>query len=147
MHCPSARCVCSDNPAASGRSRPISRLSSYAKSSRADPPRPWLFAERLEIAGERVARGLERAVHVRFGLPPELPVTIEQTIKRADRTCAFFEACQIAGFDDTEARRIFSAPRGIAPFRIRALDTEQSQARYLDRFEALFREHEKALAR
>ena len=41
---------------------------------------------------------LERAVHIRFGLPPKTPATLKKLIKRADLACAFFEATQFAGF-------------------------------------------------
>ncbi|MCI5047584.1 MAG: HD family hydrolase [Aquisalinus sp.] len=104
------------------------------------------FKAALGAKYKQVERGLERAVHVRFGLPADLPEAIEKNIKRADRACAFFEACQIAGFEDAEARRIFSAPRGISPVRIEALDAEASQALYLERFEKLYREHAKTLS-
>ena len=90
---------------------------------------------------KRVERGLEQAIHLRFALPPVLPATIEQTIKRADRICAYHEAIQIAGFTEEEARKIFGAPRGIAPLVIDPLDAEASQALYLDRFATIFRDH------
>ena len=86
---------------------------------------------------KRVEHGLEEAVHRRFGLPAKLPETIEKTIKRADRACAFFEACQIAGFEDAEARKIFTPPRGIEPVEINALDTTASQELYLKRFQEI----------
>lgn len=104
------------------------------------------FKAALGTGYNRVETGLERAVHLRFGLPARLPETIEKTIKRADRACAFFEACQIAGFDDAEARKIFAAPRGIAPITIKALDTEASQQLYLKRFHDLYRQYAAALS-
>src|SRR4051812_9688951 len=53
---------------------------------------------------------LENAIHIRFQLPPKLPVAIKKLIKRADRACAYFEATQLAGFGIEEAVRIFDAP-------------------------------------
>jgi len=47
------------------------------------------------------------AVHLRFGLPAQLPVKIKQQIKRADRASAWIEATQIAGFGNAEADRLF----------------------------------------
>ncbi len=47
------------------------------------------------------------AVHLRFGLPAQLPVKIKQQIKRADRASAWIEATQIAGFGRAEANRLF----------------------------------------
>ena len=93
-----------------------------------------------------VEHGLERAVHLRFGLPAALPEAIEKTIKRADRACAFYEAKQIAGFTDEEARKIFTAPRNIAPFDITALSTEASQRLFLNRFHEIFKAHSEAIS-
>ncbi len=98
------------------------------------------FKAALGAQYKKVEHGLEEAIHIRFGLPAKLPATIEKTIKRADRACAFFEACQIAGFDDAEARKIFTPPRGIAPITIEALNTHDSQDLYLKRFHLLMAE-------
>ncbi len=53
---------------------------------------------------------LATAVHLRFGLPSEIPKTIKRKIKQADRVSAWLEATQIAGFDDAEANRFFGRP-------------------------------------
>ena len=53
---------------------------------------------------------LSAAVHLRFGLPAILPMAVKQAIKRADRTSAWLEAIQIAGFSETEANRFFGRP-------------------------------------
>ncbi len=84
-----------------------------------------------------VEEGLERAIHLRFGLPAQLPATIHNTIKRADRICAFYEAVQLAGFDATEARKIFGPPRLTQTVEIKILSSKQAQSRYLERFDAL----------
>lgn len=57
---------------------------------------------------------LEAAIHIRFGLPPTTPKTIKTLIKRADQIAAYFEATELAGFDDKEARAFFGPPRGIS---------------------------------
>ncbi|MFV0360017.1 HD domain-containing protein [Tropicimonas sp.] len=54
---------------------------------------------------------LTAAVHLRFGLPAELPKTVKQQIKRADRISAWLEATQIAGFTETESDRFFGKPK------------------------------------
>ena len=59
--------------------------------------------------GELDAR-LSVAVHLRFGLPAELPARIKALIKRADRISAWLEAVQIAGFTTAEADRFFGKP-------------------------------------
>lgn len=81
-----------------------------------------------------IERRLMRAVHLRFGLPADLPEPVERLIKRADRASAFFEATQLAGFTADEARRFFGEPAGVAPVRIVALASEAAQEAYLQRF-------------
>ena len=53
---------------------------------------------------------LTAAIHLRFGLPATLPVTIKKQIKRADRMSAWMEAVSIAGFTRAEADRLFTKP-------------------------------------
>jgi 5'-deoxynucleotidase YfbR-like HD superfamily hydrolase len=53
------------------------------------------------------------AIHLRFGLPPKLPVELGKRIKGADRMAAYLEATQLAGFSIAEARKFFGAPRGL----------------------------------
>lgn len=50
------------------------------------------------------------AIHRRFGLPTEIPVSIKKRIKSADRVSARLEAIQIAGFAPEEAKRLFPIP-------------------------------------
>ena len=59
--------------------------------------------------GELDAR-LTAAVHLRFGLPSQLPVAIKMAIKSADKISAWAEAVQIAGFSETEADKLFGRP-------------------------------------
>ena len=89
-----------------------------------------------------IEHGLQRAVHLRFGLPADLPKIVEKAIKRADRASAFFEATQIAGFDEAEARALFGAPRGLAPVVLDVEPTETAEARYLARFSEIFAQME-----
>lgn len=82
---------------------------------------------------------LTAAVHLRFGLPAEIPVTVKQQIKRADKLSAWLEAMQIAGFSEAEADRYFSRPR-LAAQRDLVLDLRAPmavKADYLARFAAL----------
>jgi len=50
---------------------------------------------------------LTAAIHSRFGLPAQIPVTIKKQIKAADKISAWLEAVQIAGFTAAEADRFF----------------------------------------
>ncbi|WP_256619172.1 HD family hydrolase [Parvularcula maris] len=95
------------------------------------------FKRALGATYRQVEAGLQRAIHLRFGLPAELPEHVEKLIKKADRACAYFEATQIAGFGKTEAKKLFPVPRSVEPLEIDILSTEESQALYLARFEEL----------
>jgi 5'-deoxynucleotidase YfbR-like HD superfamily hydrolase len=83
---------------------------------------------------------LERAVHIRFGLPAITPARVKKRIKEADLVCAFFEATQIAGFDVVEAETFFGAPPAGIEIAIEPEAPREAQARFLTRFETLFRQ-------
>ncbi len=53
---------------------------------------------------------LQAAIHIRFGLPAQVPANVKKAIKRADRISAWLEATQIAGFGMDEANRFFGKP-------------------------------------
>lgn len=50
---------------------------------------------------------LTAAIHLRFGLPAQLPAAVKRQIKRADKASAWMEAVQIAGFTEAEAAKFF----------------------------------------
>ena len=87
-----------------------------------------------------------RAIHIRFGLPPALPPSVTQLIKKADKMSAYFEATQLAGFSVADAKQYFGDPASLdvklpaGLRRILPLGTAAAQAAYLERFEALERE-------
>ena len=83
---------------------------------------------------------LERAVHMRFAIPVEVPEKIEKLIKRADKASAFFEATQLAGFDHDEAARIFGRPRGLGKagfVDLQPLAPDDAYKLFMKRFEVL----------
>jgi len=92
-------------------------------------------------------RGFEQrlaaAIHLRFGLPADLPRELQRAIKRADRVSAYLEAIELAGFAPVEAARLFGRPRLSAAQMRRArrwiapLPASQAQAAYLRRFATL----------
>ncbi len=53
---------------------------------------------------------LAAAIHIRFGLPAEVPKTVKRQIKKADKISAWMEATQIAGFSEGEATKFFGRP-------------------------------------
>jgi 5'-deoxynucleotidase YfbR-like HD superfamily hydrolase len=131
-------------------------VSDICKLIRPGWPAKWLLAALLHDAPEYVigdmispfktALGfdyksfehrLEVAIHLRFGLPADLPATVEEIIKRADKASAFFEATQIAGFSDAEGAEIFGRPRGLSPVKLKPLPTKEAQAKFIKRFNEL----------
>ena len=86
---------------------------------------------------------LLEAIHVRFGLPRQLPETISAEIKTADRIAAYFEATVLAGFCAEEAERFFDQPQGLSPVltgRLTALSgtpAAHAQEEFLKRFAKL----------
>ena len=85
------------------------------------------------------------AIHVRFGLPAELPDTLAKLIKRADKIAAYYEATGLAGFSLEEARRFFGQPRGLGPelvtrlTQLSPLPAAEGQTRFLKRYHELAR--------
>ncbi len=85
------------------------------------------------------------AIHLRFGLSPELPEAVTKLIKRADQIAAYYEAVGLAGFSRAEARQFFGQPRGLSPSlvaqlsKLNPLPAEQGEASFLKRFNKLAR--------
>jgi uncharacterized protein len=85
-----------------------------------------------------VERRLLTAIHLRFGLAPELPGEILAIIKAADRGAAFLEATALAGFAVAEARRLFGArpalPAAAERDYLTPWPAETAKRRFLERF-------------
>ncbi|MEP2979523.1 MAG: HD family hydrolase [Lentilitoribacter sp.] len=79
---------------------------------------------------------LEAAIHLRYGLPPHASQSLKKRIKRADQVSAYFEATELAGFSDKEARSFFGQPRGITKeqLAIEPQETVEVEALFLHRF-------------
>jgi len=80
---------------------------------------------------------LERAIHVRFGIPARIPSRIKALIKLADRACAFFEATQIAGFGHEESLELFGRPPPGYSLIVEPMSAAAAQVRYLERYHLL----------
>jgi 5'-deoxynucleotidase YfbR-like HD superfamily hydrolase len=80
---------------------------------------------------------LETAIHLRFGLPPKVPAPIKVLLKQADRTSAYYEAVQLAGFAADESERLFGAPPAGYGLVIEPQSPAVAQAHYLERFRTL----------
>jgi 5'-deoxynucleotidase YfbR-like HD superfamily hydrolase len=85
------------------------------------------------------------AIHVRFGLAPELSARVTKLIKRADKIAAYYEATGLAGFSRPEARRFFGQPRGLSSAlvshlsQLNPLPASRVEAVFLKRFNELHR--------
>ncbi|MGB6397465.1 MAG: HD family hydrolase [Bradyrhizobium sp.] len=79
------------------------------------------------------------AIHIRFGLTPVLADQITRQIKQADRGAAYLEATQLAGFAESEARRLFGRDPGLPEATARDYLMPWTAARAEKRFLARFR--------
>jgi 5'-deoxynucleotidase YfbR-like HD superfamily hydrolase len=96
------------------------------------------FKSNLGKSYKEIEASLMEAVHLRFGLPARLPDAITKSIKRADRMAAYLEATQLAGFEEAEAMRLFSRPRGTpADLSLTGLPPLKAARLFLHRFELL----------
>jgi 5'-deoxynucleotidase YfbR-like HD superfamily hydrolase len=88
-----------------------------------------------------VEERLQRAVHLRFSLPPMLDERTRKAIKRADQVAAYFEATVLAGFATAEAIRYFGRPNGIGPDQLdlTSRPVKSVQTAFLRRFAAIER--------
>ena len=126
-------------PAAGDRDRLAALLHDAAEYVIGDMISP--FKAVVGGAYRAVEERLAAAINLSFGLPPVLPKTLEAKVKRADRTAAYFESVELAGFSDREARRYFGAPAGfeaaaLAPW-LTPLPTPAVEAAFLQRFAVL----------
>ena len=103
------------------------------------------FKAALSIDYRAFEAKLLAAIHLRFGLPADLPEAVNRLIKRADKIAAYYEAIGLAGFSRDEARRFFGQPRGLSPSLVQALTqlsplpAAEGEARFLKRFHELAR--------
>ena len=96
------------------------------------------FKAAIGVDYKALEHKLQAAIHLRFGLPALVPVTLATLFKKADRLSAFHEATQLAGFEEDEARRLFSPPpKGLKTPRLVPLATADAQALFLERFHRL----------
>ena len=101
------------------------------------------FKAALSLDYKAFEERLLAAIHIRFGLPAELPLEVMKLIKRADRIAAYYEATALAGFTQEEARRFFGQPRGLKPALVAKLTrlvpspAAAGEAKFLKRFHEL----------
>src|ERR1700759_47045 len=88
-----------------------------------------------------VEKRLLSAIHIRFGLPAMLADDITQQIKNADRGAAYLEATMLAGFAETEAKRLFGRDPGLSASArddyLTPWSAAKAEKRFLTRFKTL----------
>ncbi|MBR1120311.1 HD family hydrolase [Bradyrhizobium lablabi] len=88
-----------------------------------------------------VEKRLLSAIHIRFGLPAVLADTITKAIKAADKGAAFLEATRLAGFSESEAKRLFGGDPGLSAAMeqdyLTPWTAARAEKRFLERFKAL----------
>src|ERR1700709_2276390 len=96
------------------------------------------FKAAVGISYKALEERLQVAIHLRFGLPAQLPSTLKTLFKRADHLSAFYEATQLAGFEEPVAKRLFGAPPKALPTpRLTPPPTAEAQGQFLARFHKL----------
>ncbi|MGB7121846.1 MAG: HD family hydrolase [Bradyrhizobium sp.] len=88
-----------------------------------------------------VEKRLLSAIHIRFGLPSVLADNITQAIKAADKGAAYLEATELAGFAQSEAKRLFGRDPGLSTATredyLTPWSAAKAEKRFLARFKAL----------
>ena len=68
-----------------------------------------------------------------------MPPALKILFKKADHISAYYEATQLAGFDEKEAKRLFGAPpAALKTPRLTPASTADAQAQFLARFQRLY---------
>ena len=85
-----------------------------------------------------VEDNLMKAIYLRFGLPALLPRHIESKIKKIDKSLAWFEAVDLAGYKEKEASKIIKKPNLNSKRQIIvALSANDVQKKFLKRFQEI----------
>ena len=97
---------------------------------------PFKYA--LNNSYRYVEDNLMKAIYLRFGLPALLPRHIESKIKKIDKTLAWFEAVDLAGYKEKEASQIIKRPNLNSKHQhIVALSANDVEKRFLKRFQEI----------
>ena len=97
------------------------------------------FKAAVGINYKALEERLQAAIHLRFGLSAQVPATLKTLFKRADHLSAYYEATQLAGFAEPEARKLFGAPpKALKTPRLAPVSTADAQAQFLARFARLY---------
>ncbi len=93
-------------------------------------------------AYKEVEARLEAAIHLHAGLAAHPASSIKSAIKKADRTAAYFEATELAGFEHEEARRLFGGAGAISidQLDLTPLPATLAHSSYLQRLQSVMKQ-------
>ncbi len=123
------------NPEASKAERLTALLHDAAEYVVGDMISP--FKNALGLDYRAFENRLEEAIHIRFGLPAQIPARLKKSIKLCDIYCAWLEATQIAGFSVEEAKQFFKTPPLDIRIEINPKSVVEAEEMFLTRFAAL----------
>ncbi len=95
------------------------------------------FKNALGLDYKDFEQKIETAINLRFGLPARPSAILYKKIKKCDIYCAWFEAVQIAGFEENEADKFFIRPPADIKISINPLSVIEAQEKFLQRFSQL----------
>ena len=79
-----------------------------------------------------------KAIYLRFGLPALLPKQIESKIKKIDKALAWFEAIDLAGYQEKEVSQIIKKPSLNYKHKvIIAISANDVEKKFLKRFQEI----------
>lgn len=97
------------------------------------------FKSALGIDYQEFEERLQKAIHIRFGLPPNIETELKDRIKAADRASAWFEATEIAGFSREEADKFFGPIQNIRKTPdVTPLPAEKVKDQFVELFHHLY---------
>ncbi len=96
------------------------------------------FKAAIGVDYRAVETRLQTVIHLRFGLPGELPSQVKRLIKRADKLSAYLEATQLAGFSNAEADRFFGRFIIGQNIKLDPSSPDQAKSQYIARFQQLY---------
>ncbi len=112
QHCVLVEAIFSHlNPASGHRDRLVALLHDAPEYVIGDMISPFKAA--LSMDYKQFENRLLAAIHMRFGLAAAAAPKLTELIKQADKTAAYLEATQLAGFAVDEAQRFFGVPKGL----------------------------------
>jgi 5'-deoxynucleotidase YfbR-like HD superfamily hydrolase len=130
------RLVCDLNPRLSRQGRLMALLHDASEYVVGDLISPFKAAVGMNYKDLELK--LLRAIHLRFDLPATAPAALQTLFKKADHLSAYYEATQLAGFEEAEARRLFGKPpTALKTPRLTPLATAEAQQRFLERVHRL----------